>query len=189
MASDLTDSLSGKNDILCVLPQWIAAAKTLIPPDVLDLWHGDTSKRQCDGKQKSEKTGSRQTQFERNRAIAEVFRTLSNLHQSCPLLEIDQWKAYMFRIIAGRLCNLDFEICNDPVILNRLRKIPGIGSNSVDKIQEYLESGTLSRIQAFSSDPQRVAMKNMMNIWGVGRKTVRNRWLRRQFMGCLVARS
>ncbi len=110
--------------------------------------------------------------FKRNGEIAEVFRTLANLHQSSPLLEMDQWKSYMLRIIAGRLTNLDFEIKDDPQTLERLRNISGIGSNSVDKIQEYLESGTVTRIEEFKSDPKRVAMKNMMNIWGVGRKTV-----------------
>lgn len=125
------------------------------------------------GRKKSENKGRHHRQFERNKQIAEVFRTLSNLHQSCPLLEMDQWKAYMFRIIAGRLTYIDFEITNDPQTLNRLRKIQGIGSNSVDKIKEYLDTGTLRRIEEFKSDSKRVAMRNMMNIWGVGRKTVR----------------
>jgi hypothetical protein len=165
--------LSRKNDIACVLPRWIAAAKTICPPDILDSWYGDINKRQNVGRYKSEKPG-RNLQFERNKEIAQVFQTLSNLHQSCPLLEMDQWKAYMFRVIAGRLTHLDFEIRNDPQTLNRLREIQGIGSNSVDKIQEYLETGTLGRINEFNSDSKRIAMKNMMNIWGVGRKTVRS---------------
>jgi endonuclease III len=171
-SSNLTRALPPKNDISCVLPRWIASAKTKSPPEILDIWYGDINKRQDVGRYMSEKAG-RNLHFERNKEIAEVFRTLSNLHQSCPLLEMDQWKAYMFRIIAGRLTHLDFEIRNDPQTLNRLRKIPGIGSNSVDKIQEYLETGSLCRIEEFNSDSTRVAMKNMMSIWGVGRKTVR----------------
>lgn len=163
-----------KNDISCVLPRWIAAAEMLRTPDMLDIWHGDINKRQSFERKKSERTG-RNLQFEQNKEIAEVFRILSNLHQSCPLLEMDQWKAYMFRIIAGRLTHLDFEINNDPQTLSRLRKIKGIGSNSIDKIQEYLKTGALRRIGEFNTDPKRVAMKNMMNIWGVGRKTVRTR--------------
>ena len=68
--------------------------------------------------------------------------------------------------------NLDFEIADDSDILEKLRAIKGIGSRSFDKITEYLSTGTLSRIQEFQTDPRRVAMKNMMDIWGVGRVKV-----------------
>lgn len=163
-----------QNDIPCVLPQWIAAAQgeAIVQPGLLERWYGDISKKPR-GESRKVNGNHKHVSFPRNNELAEVFRELSNLHQSCPLLEMDQWKAYMFRIIAGRLTYLDFEITNDPDTLSRLRRISGIGSNSVDKIQEFLETGRIARFEEFNSDPQRVSMRNMMGIWGVGRKTVR----------------
>jgi hypothetical protein len=139
---------------------------------IFDVWQGDLAKKRTVERRKKQDTNGTAIKGETNEEIAEMFRTLANLHQSCPLLDSDPWKAYMFRIMAGRLTNLDFEITNSPQILDRLRQVSGFGSNSVDKIKEYLETGTMSRIEEFKSDPQRVAMKNMMDIWGVGRKTV-----------------
>jgi DNA polymerase/3'-5' exonuclease PolX len=99
--------------------------------------------------------------------LARVFKELGNLHQECPLLPVDTWKAYCFRVVAGRIQNLDFEISHDT--LDRLRRIKGIGASSADKAREYLETGNLSRIKEIKTDPRRIAMKQMMDIWGVGR--------------------
>lgn len=68
--------------------------------------------------------------------------------------------------------NLNFEISDDPDTLARLKAVKGIGSGSIDKINEYFSTGSLSRIREFQTDPKRVAMKNMMDIWGVGRVKV-----------------
>ena len=110
-----------------------------------------------------------------NQELSELFRQLSKLHQSSPLLAEDSWKAYCFNSVAGRLAKLDFEIFNDPKVLNMLGSIKGIGPSTLDKIKEYLETGTLSRIHEFNTDPKRVAMRKMMNIWGVGRASVRRK--------------
>jgi Holliday junction resolvasome RuvABC DNA-binding subunit len=69
--------------------------------------------------------------------------------------------------------HLDFEITNDRPCFERLLKVSGIGERTVAKIHEYFERGTFDRIVEFKKDPQRVAMKVMMGIWGVGEKTVR----------------
>ena len=102
-----------------------------------------------------------------------MFEKMSKLHQSCPLLKIDLWKAYQFKVIAGRLRNINFEIANNPDALELLKGIKGIGASSREKIQEYLNTGSMSRIKEFEIDPKRVAMKKMMDIWGVGRVKVR----------------
>jgi DNA polymerase/3'-5' exonuclease PolX len=119
--------------------------------------------------------------FPRNVKVSEVFKTLSDLHQSMPLLAVDQWKSYCFRIVAGRLLNLDFEVASDYATLRRLREIKGFGKSVVEKIQECLETGTVSRIKEFQNDPQRVAMKNLTSIWGVG--TVKAKEL--MTLGCM----
>ena len=68
--------------------------------------------------------------------------------------------------------HLDFEITNDRACFSRLLKVSGIGARTVAKIQEYFERGTFDRIVEFEKDPQRMAMKNIMGIWGIGEKTV-----------------
>lgn len=115
----------------------------------------------------------RPTRYPLNEEVAEVFKTLSNLHQAMPLLDVDQWKSYCFRIVSGRLLNLDFEVATDPDTMRRLRSVKGFGAGVVDKIREYLETGTIRRIAEFQSDPQRIALKNLTGIWGVGRYTAR----------------
>jgi len=110
--------------------------------------------------------------FETNHEIAELFRILSNLQQACPLLDGDSWKAYSSRVVSGRIMHLDFEITNDPECFTRLLKVSGIGSRTVAKIHEYFQHGNFDRIVEFQKDPQRIAMKNLMGIWGVGEKTV-----------------
>ena len=106
--------------------------------------------------------------FSRNIQVAEAFKNLANLHQSMSLIPSDAWKSYSFRIVAGRLLELDFEISNDEETQQRLRSIKGFGKSVCEKIQEYIEHGTISRIEEFQSDPQRQAMKNLKDIWGVG---------------------
>jgi hypothetical protein len=107
--------------------------------------------------------------FPHNVQCAEIFKQLSDLHQDMPLLDMDQWKSYCFRIVSGRLLHLDFEVDTDPATLRRLRGVKGFGKSVVDKIQEILNTGTVSRLQEFQNDPNRVAMKNFTDIWGVGR--------------------
>ena len=120
----------------------------------------------------SNNDGSIQTRreccFRRNVQVAEAFKTLSKLHQSMSLLPADTWKSYSFQIVAGRLLELNFEVANDEETKLKLRSIKGFGKSVCEKIQECIEHGTISRIQEFKSDPQRQAMKNLKDIWGVG---------------------
>ena len=67
---------------------------------------------------------------------------------------------------------MDFEIVNNPAVLERLSKIKGVGRSTMEKIQEFLTTGSIRRIYEFETDPDRIAMKNMMDIWGVGCVTV-----------------
>lgn len=110
----------------------------------------------------------RECRFRRNVQVAEAFKNLGNLHQSMSLIEADKWKSYCFRIVAGRLLELDFEVNSDEETMQRLLSIKGFGKGVCGKIQECIEYGTISRIQEFKSDPQRQAMKNLKDIWGVG---------------------
>jgi Helix-hairpin-helix domain len=159
----------------CVLPRWITTSRGAKPhkPNMEDLWLGCCiSNKTLAVSRLVPQPGPRPHDFTTNQKVADLFRTLSNLQQSCPLMEGDSWKAYSSRVVAGRIMHLDFEITNDRMCFNRLLKVSGIGQRTVAKIQEYFERGTFDRIVEFEKDPLRVAMKNMMGIWGVGEKTV-----------------
>jgi hypothetical protein len=98
---------------------------------------------------------------------------MSKLYKSSPLMPEDTWKAYMFHKIAGRLLCLPFPVGDEKMPLKRLMdQVPGLGNATMVMIAEYIEKETISRIKWLTYDPTRIAMKNMMNIWGVGRVTV-----------------
>ncbi|KAG7349136.1 DNA polymerase beta palm domain containing protein [Nitzschia inconspicua] len=184
--SKLQKHLEHQKTVQCLLPSWaddcISSRQLLVPPGrkhVSPHFRSNASppnKRDDDRKadtsnnkrQRLSSQSSRKS-FPRNVKCAEVFKQLSNLHQDMPLLDMDQWKSYCFRIAAGRLLHLDFEVDSDPATLLRLRGIKGFGKSVVDKIEEILKTGTVSRIQEFQHHPERLAMKNLTDIWGVGR--------------------
>ena len=177
-------------DVRCILPSWadhcISSKKCLVIPSRVYYWcHSpstpstpNTPKRgaitqELMSRQKMNAVGddiiqTRRKVFQRNVQAAEAFKTLSNLHQEMSLLPTDTWKSYTFRIVAGRLLELEFEVSNDEATQQKLRSIKGFGKSVCEKIQECIECGTISRIQEFQSDPQRQAMKNLKDIWGVG---------------------
>ena len=110
----------------------------------------------------------------KNTQLANLFLQMSKLYKSSPLMPEDIWKAYMFHKIAGRLLCLPFPVGDEKMPLKRLvDQVPGLGNSTMSLIAEYMERGTISRIKWLKYDPARIAMKNMMNIWGVGRVTVR----------------
>jgi hypothetical protein len=177
-------------DVQCLLPSWvdecISSNHLVVPPGRKHLWphfrppssppirkrgnnHSLNDEPVTKNARLTTVVVSSRKPFPRNVKCAEVFKQLSNLHQDMPLLDMDQWKSYCFRIVSGRLLHLDFEVDTDPTTLSRLRGIKGFGKSVVEKIEEILYTGTVSRLQEFQHDPNRVAMKNLTAIWGVGR--------------------
>lgn len=106
--------------------------------------------------------------FPLNAKVAEQFKILSSLHQSMPLNDQDRWKSYSLRIASGRLMNLDFEVSTDPETISRLKQIKGFGDGTIDKILQFLNDGKLHRIEEFQKDPDRMAIKLLTDIWGIG---------------------
>jgi DNA polymerase/3'-5' exonuclease PolX len=106
-----------------------------------------------------------------NEEISKVFKKLAGLYQSCPLEKDDVWRAYQFRINAGRVMQLGFEISDDT--LDKLKKdVVGFGDSCLEIISQYFESGGVERIKTLETEKSRVAMHKMMDIWGVGSKKV-----------------
>jgi DNA polymerase/3'-5' exonuclease PolX len=107
-----------------------------------------------------------------NSKLAECFRKLSKSYQSSPVFPEDVWKAYHFHKIAGRLLSLDFDVVSETnFTMKCLKEIPGISNSTIAMIDEYLGTGTIGRIDRLQRDPMRIAMKNIMGIWGIGRAT------------------
>lgn len=106
--------------------------------------------------------------FDRNDAISLMFHKLAKLHQECALRHNDEFRALTNNLISGRVKFLDFEITPDN--LDRVKKIKGIGESSVGKLKEFFDrrDGSCNRIEEFEKDEQRMAVRTMKNIWGVG---------------------
>ena len=180
--------LDENTDIRCVYPKWvdscIAANRLTIPGrnnyhtiynvkrnrDENDDNVNDSRKKTANQDNNNNNTKPKRKKFPRNLDVASKFSALSKLHKTMPLLEDDHWKSYQFRLVAGRIANLDFEVDTDFVTQKRLRSITGFGKSVCEKIQECLSDyGTIRRIHQFENDNNRNKMKNMMDIWGVGR--------------------
>jgi DNA polymerase/3'-5' exonuclease PolX len=104
---------------------------------------------------------------DQNRPLSDLFRQLAKLHQDCPLFPNDDWKAYMFQLVSGRIMHLDFVVTMSE--LDRLSRMKGFGASTIQILHDFFETGVCRRIMELEQDPQRKAMRTMMQIWGVGR--------------------
>ena len=109
----------------------------------------------------------------RNLKISECFLKLSKIYEQSPCLQEDDMKARQYHLIAGRLQNIDFDIQYDASI-RQLREIPFVGASTAQMIQQILQTGRLRRLDSFRKDPTRIAMRNLLAIWGIGQATALN---------------
>jgi DNA polymerase/3'-5' exonuclease PolX len=107
----------------------------------------------------------------RNVQLAELFKRLSTAYQVAPLFHKDEMRARSFHKIAGRLRHQHHEI-EDEQTLWKIAGVDLVGSTAIRMIREYLQSGSIARIHSLENDKTRIALKNIMGIWGVGRATV-----------------
>jgi DNA polymerase/3'-5' exonuclease PolX len=178
---DLEEHLRSKN-VPLIVPRWaddcISQKLLQLPPGRKYAWpHFSTHRRfrsdenehgQQDNKRLKSEHNQGQKPFPKNVKCADIFKHLSNLHKEMQLTDMDHWKSYCFRIVAGRLLHLDFEVGTDHDTMQRLKKIPGFGKGTLEKIEEILKTGTLERLRSFQDDPERMAMKSLTDVWGVG---------------------
>ncbi len=105
----------------------------------------------------------------RNEKLSDHFCQLSKLYQTSPIQDTDEWRAYSFNLTAGRLRFLDFDVTDDPEILQKLAKSKGFGATSMAIVRDFFRTGASSRLKELENESTRVVMRRMMNIWGVGR--------------------
>ena len=72
----------------------------------------------------------------------------------------------MYKLQAGRIRYLDFEICMDAI--PDLKKIKGIGKGLIEKLTEFLSEGKIHRLEEVRNNPKRRAIRELKSIWGVG---------------------
>jgi len=108
----------------------------------------------------------------RNTQLSDMFHKLAKMHQECSLEPSDEFRALTNNLISGRLRQLNFEIT--PHNLDRVKNIKGIGQSSADKMAEFFKrgDGKCNKMEKFEKDEQRMAMRAMKNIWGVGKVKV-----------------
>ena len=127
---------------------------------------------------------------------------LSKLMRESAISNIDEWRSYSYMKASGRLKYLDFDVTNHPDVWKRLKHINGFGKSIIDKLKEYLLTGKCERMTQLQQDPgkytyftmtfdrnqfvtnfflflnllylptERIAVRKMTHIWGIGRKKV-----------------
>ena len=110
----------------------------------------------------------------RNGALAAMFDEMADLQKQSPLEKMDDWRAYTYTLVAGRLRHLDFEVTSNADVLGSVRGIRGFGSGVMAKIKQFLATGSCDKLKTLRNDPARVAVRELTNIWGVGPKTASN---------------
>lgn len=112
-----------------------------------------------------------------NGALARMFTEMADLQRASPLTDMDQWRAYTYSLVAGRLGRIEFEVTENEDILGSLKGIRGFGNAVINKIREYFATGTCQKLEALRNDPNRAYVRNLTQIWGVGPKKVSMRWM------------
>eukprot|EP00536_Pseudo-nitzschia_multiseries_P000545 jgi/Psemu1/282410/fgenesh1_pg.7_\ len=174
-----------ENDVECLKPSWFDSLASSAPwsksskldilsrPSAKDRWYGYISKvKKRRRNSYNEPFSKRQSVHQplRNLGISQFFLKLSKTYEQTPYLPGDKLKARQYHLIAGRLQKIGFDI--PPHITNReLKKIPFVGVSTAHMIQEILQTNRLRRLEHLQTDPIRIAMRDLMAIWGIGRAT------------------
>ena len=187
--------------ILCCTRAWVTSSPqrpyTEVPPSLANnhiyrpLFSGSvTPNRMTKAKKTKKESNGNNAQTpsteipKRNLGVSRMLEQLSQLYQEAPLDSVDLWRSYSFQMIAGRVQHLDFDLTTDN--LNQLKRIKGVGNSILDVVKEYLEHVEaegendcgdgmslcdVQRLKNVKNDPQRKALRQMCQIWGVGRVT------------------
>jgi hypothetical protein len=171
----------GEHNIVCVKRSWAAAgSKNLYPPFQApkpnEVLIGIVPRKlprsvELCALAQSERESTQDSTavtFPVNEELSKLFVKLSKLYQQGPLLTDGKWTAYTFHLVSGRLQRLGFEITIDIPTLRRLSQVRGISSSCLSIIKEFLTFQTCTRLVELKSNPERLAMKTFVNIWGVG---------------------
>lgn len=119
---------------------------------------------------------------------------LAIITRESALSDMDEWRSYSYMKASGRLKRLDFEIINHPDVWKKVESVNGIGKSIGSKLKEYLLTGKCQKLLHMTNDPgkliviilyslilllltsqfmlssERVAVRNMTQIWGIGSK-------------------
>ena len=193
---DNLKKIVSEHNITPVKPAWITNNKgpTIRPPRIAELYNGlivDKSTMRMSSPKRLDPPKSSVTSHTRgddlvvevpanggkvvrNVEIAELFRKLAKIYQKAIIEAHDEFRAYTFNLVAGRLNELDFEISSDPAAISKLGGIPGFGGSSLGMIKEWIKTRTIERIHFLETEERRVATRNLIKIWGIGPKTAQH---------------
>ena len=184
--------LVSERNITPVKPCWITNNKgpTIRPPKIMEFYNGlivensgkhvrlDRSNSSIPSNTKGDdlvaEVPANGGKVVRNVEIAELFRKLAKIYQKAIIETQDEFRAYTFNLVAGRLNQLDFEISSDPAAMSKLGGIPGFGGSSLGMIKEWIKTRGIERIHFLETEERRIATRNLIKIWGVGPKTAQH---------------
>jgi DNA polymerase lambda len=190
---DKLKRIISEQNVTPVKPVWITNNKgpKLKAPKLVELYNGlimdNQSKRKrspqrvarrpplsaqsdCEGDDLVAEVPANGGNIVRNVEIAEAFRKLAKMYQKAVIETHDEFRAYTFNLVAGRLNLLNFDIVSDPTAIAKLSQIRGFGGSSLKIINEWLKTRKIERIHSLETEGRRVVTRNMIKIWGVGPK-------------------
>ncbi|CAK9064443.1 unnamed protein product [Durusdinium trenchii] len=106
---------------------------------------------------------------QRNGALVALFGQLQKHYEALG----DSWRERSYRTTASLLRSLPFEVASVADLQQpQLRRL---GKKTREKLVEFLETGTIGRVEGLQEDESTKALNELQGIWGVGLTTAR-RW-------------
>ena len=106
----------------------------------------------------------------RNEKLVSMFSRLQQHYESLG----DGWRERSYRLTASILRGLPFEVTSEEDLdRSELRRL---GKKTRDKLKEFLNTGSIGRVDGLHMDEHAKALGELQGIWGVGLTTAR-RWL------------
>ena len=110
---------------------------------------------------------------EHNQVLAEIFTLLSKAEKA----KGDMHRANSYAKGSVTIANHTEKILSG----TEAKKLPGIGKAIGEKIDEFLQSGTVSKLDKLMADPEVSAMRELQRISGVGPQQAKD-WIKRGIM-------
>lgn len=153
-----------------VLPKLGAFGGEMTPKRAYLIRNRDKFACQRGGENSPEKGTAGSPPKPRNAELVAMFSRLQQHYESLG----DGWRERSYRLTASILRSLSFEVGSE-ADLDR-PELKRLGRKTRDKLKEFLQTGSIGRVEGLQTDEVAKALGELQGIWGVGLTTAR-RWL------------
>ena len=101
-----------------------------------------------------------------NDSLIELCRHAEEFYKGSDCDQSDQYRAKSYGNCAAAVSRVQVQLTLENY--RRELKGRGVGNRMLEKIEEFLRSGHVRQLQALSNNPQQLAQKELMQVWGIG---------------------